>query len=186
MTMSYDEFVEFYNIYGRTPNQISKPNHSLTVQELETKYRKYLQSEIRKEERKKEQIKKQRERQRDKSKKIDTDLLEVYAKVNKRDHYKCRLMRKLKYEQLTELKQNAWEELLDIIDHAHYLRRLSYPHLKYDKDNIVLLNRYSHSMLDQLCNPLNGKAISVEEHESWWKLILGPKQHKKLMEKING
>jgi len=181
--MTFEEFVEFYNTYGKTPNQISKPNHSLTPRELETKYQKYIRSEDKKQQRKEEQIKKQRKSQREKAKEIDFDLIKVYSKVDKRDNFQCRLIAILDFNAYRELTANAWDALLCQIDHAHYLRRLSYPHLKYDIDNIVLLNRYSHSMIDQMCNPVNGKPITKEEHENWWKLILG-NQYTRIMEKI--
>jgi len=181
--MTFEEFIEFYNTYGKTPNQISRPNHSLTIQELETKYQKYIRSEDKKQQRKKEQIKKQIKSQREKANKVDHDLIKVYSKVDQRDHFKCRLISVLSLKEYEELVSNSWKELLKQIDHAHYLRRLSYPHLKYDIDNIVLLNRYSHSMIDQLCNPINGKPITKEEHENWWKLILGD-QYTRIMEKV--
>lgn len=105
--------------------------------------------------------------------------------VRKRDKNICRLIRILSIQEGFLLKKNAPFEFLNKLDPAHYLPVGQYPEECYNEDNIVLLNRYSHSMLDSFKNPLNGKNISKEEVNKWWKRILenDKRQYDNLIEK---
>jgi hypothetical protein len=57
--------------------------------------------------------------------------------------------------------------------------------LCYDANNIVLLNRWSHSNLDNMKNPISGHSINKEQHRLWWERILkgNPLQYKYLKDK---
>ncbi len=103
--------------------------------------------------------------------KQNSDWNSVRNSVRKRDK-SCRLCQIIINEYLDTLKKNA-EKLFYILDCAHVFGRGSNAHLKFEIQNIVLLNRYSHSMLDQQKHPINGHHISKVEHRNWWKAIVG-------------
>ena len=105
----------------------------------------------------------------------DLEWINVREIVFKRDNRKCQLLSKLTPETLHSFSRVAMPSLVKIIDPAHYLRRLSYPQFKYFSDNIVCLNRQSHSWIDIHCSPVTGKYISDDEIEYWWELILTKK-----------
>lgn len=180
--MTFEQFVDFYHNRGFCVNDVSKikRKNSLSLTQLQSKYTKYVHSL--------EKVKVRRNKLRDKSKllertkqlKVDFSWDNVCEVVTKRDKGKCRLIECLDYDEYQELKKNAGP-LKNIIDHAHVIRRTQSLKLKYDSDNIVLLNRFSHSMLDQYRNPLNGKPISKEETVLWWTRIIGLKEYEVLL-----
>lgn len=178
--LSWEEFVEFYERNGKLPNQARKPKNPLNEKQLQTKYEKYLRS-----------MDKERERSRrlmEKAKKaegwFDNKDWEAARKlVYARDGGACRLMEVLNDSELRDLKLRAGRFFLSKIDPAHIFGRGAYPHLYSDPDNVVLLNRYSHSMLDSGKHPIYGDPISVEEKENWWRRIVGNKHYDALVEK---
>lgn len=96
----------------------------------------------------------------------------------------CRLCKVLNMMEILVLKKNAGSMIREL-DAAHYKPVGQYPEHCYDADNIVALNHYSHSMLDDFRDPLTGKHISVDEVETWWIRILkgNPEQYKRLIDK---
>jgi hypothetical protein len=82
-----------------------------------------------------------------------------------------------------QLRGNAGSEF-QILDCAHYLPVGEYPSLCYVEENVVLLNRYSHSMLDSRRHPVTGQQLSREEQVYWWKVILGQSQYEALQARI--
>lgn len=164
-SLSLEQFIEFYHKRGRTPNQIQKPKNPLNEKQLESSYKRYLKS-----------IEKENEKQEIDNQKME----EVYNRVDKRDG-DCQLISKLNVQDYAQLRLNG-RGFSFIIDHAHVFGKGAYPHMKFMEDNIVLLNRYSHSMLDHRKNPITGENISSEEHEKWWIYIIGKDRYKKLKE----
>lgn len=104
--------------------------------------------------------------------------------VSKRDKGVCRLMMVVSAGEGLLLKRNS-QGMLSVLDPAHYLPVSIRPDLCYDPDNIVLLNRYSHNMLDYSRNPITGEFIDSSETKAWWKRILqgNTKQYKALQDK---
>lgn len=104
--------------------------------------------------------------------------------VSKRDKGVCRLMMVVSAGEGLLLKRNS-QGMLSVLDPAHYLPVSIRPDLCYDPDNIVLLNRYSHNMLDYSRNPITGGFIDSSETKAWWKRILqgNTKQYKALQDK---
>jgi hypothetical protein len=100
----------------------------------------------------------------------DTKWQEVKNKVKNRDKVD-RMLKILNPIEYKVLKSNAGY-LLNILDPAHYLAVSDRPDLCYKSYNIVLLNRYSHEMLDSFKNPINGESITKEEVQLWWERIL--------------
>jgi len=184
MMLSYKEFVNYYYRNGKCINQLLKPNHQLSNQELQSNYNKYVRREQKMREKRKEQIDKYLIENEEKNEVVDLKLEEVYNKVNLRDKGKCQLMQKLSPTDYNMLCNIVWKEMLNIIDHAHIFGKGAYPELKYDKDNIVLLNRYSHSMLDRYRHPITGEQITDSEVKQWWIFIVGKERYNSLKSKI--
>ncbi|HRS26402.1 MAG TPA: hypothetical protein P5140_07685 [Methanofastidiosum sp.] len=61
---------------------------------------------------------------------------------------------------------------LNKLDVAHFLPVSERPDLCYDINNVCLLNRYSHEMLDSFRDPITGAHISRDETFEWWIRIL--------------
>ncbi len=63
--------------------------------------------------------------------------------------------------------------LHNILDCAHVFSRSAYSHLKYEARNIIILNRYSHSMLDMGKCPVLGHTIPKKDCTAWWAALVG-------------
>ena len=113
----------------------------------------------------------------------DIQWRKVKEKVKDRDKGRCRLMSILSLSEAFMLKRNAGS-FLDRIDAAHYRSVSERPDLIYDSNNIVCLNRYSHSNLDDFKDPIDGHSISEDDVERWWRRILShnKSQYSYLME----
>lgn len=96
---------------------------------------------------------------------------EVKKKVLARDGNSCRLLRVLSLGEAFALQKNA-KGLLSKLDPAHYIPVSADPSIMYDENNICMINRYSHSMLDSYKDPITGKPISKEKVQEWWERIL--------------
>lgn len=115
----------------------------------------------------------------------DAEWRKVKEVVRKRDSNTCRLMMVITAKQGLHLKKNGSGQL-ETLDPAHIFPVSTHPSLCYEKDNIVLLNRYSHSMLDSGRDPITGNPIPYEARMRWWELIAGPMQWDHLQELITG
>lgn len=177
---SWEEFVEFYKRHGRLPNQVRKPKNPLNERQLQTKYDKYLKSMRKEQERADRMMEKARTA---KGWFLDEEWKAIRKMVHFRDGGACRLIAVLSDEEFKELKLRAGRFFLEIVDPAHIFGRGAYPHMYYDKDNIVLLNRYSHSMLDSGKHPIYGTPILPGDKELWWRRIVGNKHYDMLVEK---
>lgn len=69
------------------------------------------------------------------------------------------------------LKKKA-KGFLDCLDPAHIIPVSANSAIMYEACNIVLLNRYSHEMLDHCKHPITGECITKEEVNKWWVRIL--------------
>lgn len=168
--ISREEYFSFYEKYGRCIDQIHRPNSKLSTSKLESKYNNYVKKEEKK-------IAKQKLKEINKKKEIKKDEKweDLRKDIWKRDKGQCQLIRVLTYEEYQELKRNSGGLHKKSLDLAHsiWTRRSKEPKHKYLKEGIVLLNRFSHSMIDQYRNPITGNPISKEEAEEWWKRIFG-------------
>lgn len=159
--LSEEAFYQQYYRTGKLPGDIGARKSSLTEKQLQRKWIQYQNRELNRAEKKKSQFTQKDER---------------WEYIKSGLGKSCRLIERLSElnlnDALIDLNNNAgW--LLKTIDGAHYKSRSRYPFLVYYPDNVVPLNRYSHSMLDQYKDPISGEPISKEEHEEWWQLILG-------------
>ena len=91
----------------------------------------------------------------------------------------CRLMQILSPQMVMMLMREAGGRV-QILDPAHVFGVGPYPHMCYDDDNVVLLNRFSHEMLDTCHDPIAGKLIDKETRDNWWSLIVGEELFQKL------
>jgi len=107
---------------------------------------------------------------------------ELKKQIRKRDK-SCRLVKKLSARDYLILRKKTGC-LWNILDCAHVFGAGSYPFMIYEKKNIVLLNRYSHRLLDEFKHPVYGTPINKEEHTEWWIKIIGKKRYN-ILEKIS-
>ena len=91
----------------------------------------------------------------------------------------CQLMKILSPQKAMTLMREA-KGMVQILDPAHVFGVGPFPHLCYVDDNVVLLNRYSHDMLDSMHDPVTGKFIDRETRDRWWTLIVGEERFRKL------
>ena len=70
------------------------------------------------------------------------------------------------------------------LDCAHIYNVGKYPLLCYDPNNIVLINRYLHSCLDDFKSPLTRDSISLEEVMRWWEMLAGKTQWTNLQNEL--
>jgi hypothetical protein len=97
---------------------------------------------------------------------------EVKKQIFLRDKERCRLIKICSPKEFLILKKNAGNRLF-VLDPAHVIAASQAPNLLYESENIICLNRFSHSCLDNCCNPLSGEPISKIERNLWWKRIIG-------------
>ncbi len=153
--MTFDEFKKFYDSKGYLPNDIGRRKNRLNDKQLKTRFEKYQKSIDRKEYTK------------------DMEWEDLKSRLNLK---KCSFLQRLEeegmLEEIEELKNNAsW--LIRTIDPAHVFPKGGYPYLKYDLDNVVPLNRYSHSCLDTMRDPISGEPIDKEKRDLFWMFIVG-------------
>lgn len=111
----------------------------------------------------------------------DKQWQEVKKQIAKRDKNSCRLCRVLTAQEMMVLRRKAGS-LLNVLDPAHVFGVGPHPHMVYIEENIYMINRYSHDMLDTFKDPITGNKISREEHHGWWKRIIGEKTYSYLEE----
>ena len=194
--LTYDEFVSYYEQKGKTINQMMKPKSQLNEAQLKRRYDAYVKSE-------EDKAKKFLE----KVESVDEEWQELKQKLTERDGSGCRLIKLLQaipksftlatsipepctitikgVEDLACLRENA-SGLLYVIDMAHIFPKGAHKNLYYDLDDVVWLNRYSHSMLDSYRDPIRGKSISSTELSLWWRFIAGNDVYERLLEKVKG
>jgi hypothetical protein len=84
----------------------------------------------------------------------------------------CRLLKLLSAEEKSEWRENQ-NGLGGILDAAHIFGKSAYPRLRFDEKNVVTLNRFSHTCLDNGKSPINGKQITDDLRKAWWRRIAG-------------
>lgn len=113
---------------------------------------------------------------------VDDQWVAVQKIVRDRDQ-SCRFVACLTLEEAHLAKQNdVWAP--SVLDCAHVFGRGSYPFLKYDVDNVVLMSRRFHSAMDTYRDPVTGKPMSDDQRDAWWRRIIGNERFDKLETKI--
>lgn len=166
--LSRDEYKEFYRNKGRCPDSNVSVKHKLNEKQLDSRYDKYVEKQ-----------KKLREKNKFK---IDEEWIALKSQLVQ----ECALIRALRNAgqimTIREIYKNG-KFLVKQLDGAHIISRQKAPFMKYDIDNVVMLNRYSHSMLDFMKNPIDGTPITKKEQDEWWKFIVGEERWNRLNEK---
>ena len=142
-------------------------------------YNKFIQKQER------DQVKRQEkfEKQKHKEIEVDTKWVEVQKEVWIRDKGQCRFCSILDQKKYVEsIKPHLWGDFKKI-DCAHILPRSSYPSLKYEVSNIVLLYRAVHTNIDNFVDPITKKPMTKEEHEQWWRILVGNELYDELLRK---
>lgn len=165
--MSFDDFKAFYIKNGRCINDACARKNKMNEAQLKQRYKKYLDSS----QKKQAAFERYRKKSSQKVVKIDKRWQETKKAIDKKKGRKCWLIFRLSENELRELRKHGGM-LVEQVDRAHIFRKSNYPHLKYNVDIIVPLNRWSHSCLDQYRHPITGVPISNEEHLYWWRRIV--------------
>lgn len=186
--MTFEKFVEFYKKNGKCINSIYFPKKPLTKEQLKQKYENLLKQFEKNKQKKIESKEKRENRIVENAKKGDPEWEETRRIVFERDGGKCQLLKFLidcgQYDTARELRESA-NSFVKITDPAHIYPRSTCPQLKYDLDNVVCLNRFSHSMLDTYRDPINGKdIIDIEQRLLYFQLMVGSERIERLKEKI--
>ena len=82
----------------------------------------------------------------------------------------CGIWKILSIDQKEHIKKKYGKELWlnNNLDIAHIKQRSSTPELKFDIDNVVIVGRYFHGLLDGFQNPVTQEKISGEDRLNWF------------------
>lgn len=175
MGMTFEEFKLFYENRGYLPNDVGRRKNTLNEKQIQSRYEKYLKSE-----QKRLEAQERRASKDEKWEKLKLNLDLRYCSLYER------LLVNGMNNTIEQMKINAGV-YFQVIDPAHVFGKGAYPHMKYDLDNVVPLNRYSHSMLDQSRDPITGEQLSSEDTKGWWMFIIGSRKYQELLSRsING
>lgn len=174
-TFSFESFRSFYEKNRRCPNQACIPKHELSDKEIRRNFEKYLK-QVRRSEIKKERVSTDK-KSYVKGSNSDPKWRQVKAEVHKIYGERCfletRLVQEGRKNDLAILKENAGPFFREL-QCAHVIRKTRNQKVYYYLvDDIVLLNAYSHSMLDTFHCPLTGKKITEDEQRAWWIFLVG-------------
>lgn len=175
MIKTFEDFCNYYNKYGKCPGQIKTPGHVFNTKELLTRFQKYARVQERKKNKKLTPLNKSV-----KGNSQDEEWLNVSEEVHRRDNNKCKLLNILNEEEKKYLYDHCPYSLIQQLDIAHVISRSESSALYYEKDNLILLNRASHSWIDQYLHPIYGKPISKIERDNWWIKIIGKELYEDL------
>jgi len=123
---------------------------------------------------------------------VDELRLKVCEEVDERDGKDiCTIWQILSQEQkqfVLEIYGLEFKHLGFIIDKAHIVPRSQSKELYYEKENIINVSRYFHSLLDTLKNPVTQQDITKKERLQWMNRALSRSEtiyNNKLREKNN-
>lgn len=112
----------------------------------------------------------------------DEEWIDVCERVDTRD-VTCRIWGVLEKEEkqvIMEIYRDEYKLLSKILDHCHIIPRGKNKDLFYDENNIVLVSRYFHNLLDSLRHPITRAPITKEERLQWFRKALKGKQKKEI------
>lgn len=175
MILTFEEFIEHYKRWGKCVNDISPSKKPLSDDKLFIRYEKYLIQENKK---------------LQKELKVDEEWIRVSSFVRDRDRGECQLLRNVDFilgVGAAQVIRNNSNGMCNIIDVAHIFGRGAYPHLKYDPENCVCLNRYSHTFIDLYKDPFEGRfSLSKADRMYYFSWMVGEEKIKKLQLKAKG
>ena len=153
---SLDEYILFYKKTGRCLDATSLSSvKPLNDRQLATRYDRYA----RREDAREEKLAGLRDR-------VNPDA-ELIRQCRDRDQ-SCVFIKFLgDSPRIRELELKAGP-FLTTLDVAHVFGKGAYPWMRRELENVVLLNRYSHSMVDQGKHPIDGTPMDPYAKESFW------------------
>ncbi len=169
------EYIQYYEDYGRCIDETMTRKNPHRLATLKTKFKTYLKKQ------KVLDAKSRTETGEPVLFKQDEKWIELREKVFKRDKG-CLLLKSIHPTEAYLLRKYSGG-LHHIIDPAHVFGKGAFPFMKYDLDNVISLNRFSHSMLDSGKHPLTGKMLHKEQQRSWWIRIIGINKYEELEER---
>jgi len=176
--LSQEEYFAYYHRVGKCVDDISKPNKPINERRLQSKYEKYVSKE-----------EKKKIRQKEKTKKVNDEWDDLKQQVLDRDGPECQFLsmvkRELGLQTYGKIVQRAGVKMINQIDLAHIFPRSTHPELKYDSDNVIFVNRYCHSLLDEFKSPITEERITVEDKTNFFLLML-PKDRIERLEQKTG
>ena len=168
--LSFEEFRASYEKTGMIPLSIGKRSKPLTDEALNLSYKKYCAK-----------IEKQEKRLAEKMQGGNDEEKKFVKAVRDRDE-DCVLTDRLDLDAFRLVKNDPIFKQ-GVLDVAHIISRARAPHVKYDPDNAVLLNRLFHSRIDTYRNPISGQPMSEEQREKWLQILVGDERWKRLQDK---
>lgn len=175
MVLTKEQYYEYYSKYQKCVDDISKPVKPLNQKRLQSKYEKYVSKE-----------EKKKVRQVIKTKKVKDEWDSLRQQVLDRDGSECQFLKMIKLEFGKGIYQHILDQghkLINQVDLAHIFPRSTYPQLKDDPDNCIMVNRYCHSLLDEMKSPITEERITVEQRLNFFLLLLPNDRLKRLEEK---
>jgi hypothetical protein len=169
--LTYEEFVKYYFKYKRFPDfSYNNPNKVLNEKQLLSKYNKYVKWFENKKKKKEEDIKKI------KSKKIiyesDKKMQECKVLCMKRADYKCEIWEVLTAEEKNLVKPRIFKKLKEL-DPIHVISRSQSKKLYYNPENIIIGQRYFHSLIDSYKDPITLKNMTIQQRSNWFIRVIG-------------
>jgi hypothetical protein len=159
MILTLEDYVSYYKTKGRLVTG-QQPKKTLNEKQLLTYFQRYQRSE--------ETKKKHRDEKLERPDPDDQLRQDCWARDGECQYVK--LLEEFDTGALKTLQEKAGP-LLEKVDVAHVFGKGSHPWMRHDPLNVVLLNRYSHSMIDQGCHPLTGEAITPELKKLFWTML---------------
>lgn len=175
--LSFEDYQNFYNqnsfLYDK--RNIRKCNNTQLKSYYEAYNKRLNKQNLKLEEKKKELYNKMltdiENKEWEQCKDWQWELLLKEVKI--RDNNECRLIKILTKQEYADLYSTSDYYSLNNLQGAHVIRRSKNKNLIYEIKNIVLLNSYSHEMLDNYRHPITGNFIKKEEVKNWWIRIVG-------------
>lgn len=169
---TWEQYQAYYEKYGRLITDIGSRSNTLTDRGLKSRYERYVKSEDRKQEKKS-------------NKQPVTYGHFIIGKSCRlitllQTNPICFLSKKTPLGNLVDLKNRAPLFLLEKTDPAHVFSRASNKFMHELPENIIPLNRYSHSMIDTWKHPIFGTPITDEERDEFWCIMVGYSQYQEL------
>lgn len=96
---------------------------------------------------------------------------EVKEQLIERDNNTCQLWKILSKDEQLHILHNYFEDYSQLskqLDPAHIVPRSRSNELYYDVDNLVLISRYFHSLLDTWKHPVYRTTITDDERTDWY------------------
>jgi hypothetical protein len=168
--LSLEDFTEHYRKHGSCPGDFFKRKKVLNERQIRTKYETYLRKETRQYEKHAEDAQAEDKDERTRN---------FCRRRDKTCQLRALIVRNEKKEAAYALAFNAGGFMFQL-DVAHVFGKGAHPWMRHEPDNVVLLNRYSHTMLDTLHSPIDGRAISKAEQKAWWIAIIGAERYARL------